>query len=183
MDVDVTDPRLSRLVETVKQRDVAGYAYDAAEASFELLARRALGKVPEYFELMRFHVTDERRYNAKGELVIESEAVVRVRIGNDIRHEVADGNGPVHALDQAMRKAIEAVYPAIRGVKLVDYRVRILAASSGTAAMPRVLIRSRNGDGTEWSTLGVSTNIIEASTEALVDSYTVKLFRDGVEAR
>lgn len=183
LDIDPADARLPRLVDLVKQRDTAGYAYDTAEASFELLARRELGKVPAFFELKRFHVTDERRYNAKGELVVESEAVVRVKIGDQVRHEVADGNGPVHALDQAMRKALESTYPLIRGVKLVDYRVRILAATAGTAAMPRVLIRSRNGDGSEWSTLGVSTNIIEASTEALVDSYTFKLLRDGVEPR
>lgn len=179
LEIEADDRRLPGLVELVKTRDTLGYAYDTAEASFELLARRTLGRVPEFFELLRFHVTDERRYNARGELVIEAEAVVRVRVGEGVRHEVADGNGPVHALDQAMRKALEATYPAIRAVKLVDYRVRILAGTAGTAAMTRVLIRSRDGDGTEWSTLGVSTNIIEASAEALVDSYTFTLFRDA----
>lgn len=183
LEVDPADPRLARLLDLVKQRDTEGYAYDTAEASFELLVRRELGDVPSYFELLRFHVTDERRYNAVGALVVESEAVVRVRVGSEVRLEVAEGNGPVHALDVAMRKALEPVYPLLGGVRLVDYRVRILAAKEGTGAMPRVLIRSRNGDGGEWSTLGVSTNIIEASMEALVDSYTFKLFKDGASPR
>ena len=183
MEVAPGDARLPKLLDLVKQRDTEGYAYDTAEASFELLVRNQLGEVPSYFELLRFHVTDERRYNANGELVIESEAVVRVRVGNEIRHEVAAGNGPVNALDQAMRRALEPLYPLLGGVKLVDYRVRILAAKAGTAAMPRVLIRSQNGDGTEWSTLGVSTNIIEASMEALVDSYTYKLFKGAAVPR
>lgn len=183
MAVDPKDERLNRLLDIVKQRDTEGYAYDTAEASFELLVRRELGEVPDYFTLKRFHVTDERRYNAKGELVVESEAVVRVKIGGKEYHEVASGNGPVNALDTAMRKALEPLYPLLDGVKLSDYRVRILAAKDGTGAMPRVLIRSRNGDGQEWSTLGVSTNIIEASMEALVDSYTFKLFKGGATPR
>ncbi|WP_207461770.1 citramalate synthase [Azospirillum sp. SYSU D00513] len=183
MEVAGGDPRLPGLLDLVKQRDTEGYAYDTAEASFELLVRGQLGEVPRFFELLRFHVTDERRYNANGELVVESEAVVRVRVGQETRHEVAAGNGPVHALDQAMRRALEPLYPPLREVGLVDYRVRILAAKDGTGAMPRVLIRSQNADGTEWSTLGVSTNIIEASTEALVDSYTYKLLKDGAAPR
>ncbi|MGQ9369861.1 citramalate synthase [Azospirillum sp. ST 5-10] len=181
-EIDAGDPRLPRLVDLVKQRDSEGYAYDTAEASFELLVRGELKQLPRYFELLRFHVTDERRYNAVGKLVVESEAVVRVRVGDTVHLHVAEGNGPVHALDQAMRKALEPDYPDLADVKLVDYRVRILAAKAATGAMPRVLIRSQNGDGTEWSTLGVSTNIIEASMEALVDSYTYKLFKAGVAA-
>ena len=183
MAVDPKDARLNLLLDLVKQRDTEGYAYDTAEASFELLVRRELGEVPDYFTLKRFHVTDERRYNAKGELVVESEAVVRVVVGGKEYHEVASGNGPVNALDTAMRKALEPLYPLLNGVKLSDYRVRILAAKDGTRAMPRVLIRSQNGDGSEWSTLGVSTNIIEASMEALVDSYTFKLFKGGAAPR
>ncbi len=179
LDIDPKDERLARLLDLVKQRDSDGYAYDTAEASFELLVRRELGGVPRFFELLRFHVTDERRYNAVGKLVVESEAVVRVRVGNEVRLEVADGNGPVHALDVAMRKALEPVYPALKGVSLSDYRVRILAAKEGTGAMPRVLIRSAGVGGDEMSTLGVSTNIIEASMEALVDSYVFTLMKSA----
>lgn len=185
IDVDPDDPRLPKLLDLVKKRDTIGYAYDTAEASFEILVRSELGLIPKFFELKRFHVLDECRRNAAGKMVVEAEAVVRVHVGGVEHLEVADaaGNGPVYALDQALRRALERVYPVIRDVKLTDFRVRILAARSGTAAMPRVLIRSQNGDGTEWSTLGVSNNIIEASTEALVDSYTYKLLKAGVEPR
>ncbi len=102
-----------------------------------------------------------------------------MKVGGEVRLEVAEGNGPVHALDVAMRKALEPVYPALKGVSLSDYRVRILAAKEGTGAMPRVLIRSAGLGGEEWSTLGVSTNIIEASMEALVDSYVFTLLKSG----
>ncbi|HEY0834667.1 MAG TPA: citramalate synthase [Azospirillum sp.] len=183
VEIDGKDPRLPQLLDLVKLRDTEGYAYDTAEASFELLVRGELKQLPNYFELLRFHVTDERRYNAVGALVVESEAVVRVRMGKTIHLHVAEGNGPVNALDQAMRKALEPLYPELRDIKLVDYRVRILAASHATAAKPRVLMRSQNLDGTEWSTLGVSTNIIEASMEALVDSYAYTLFKAGVTPR
>ncbi|MEO1249801.1 MAG: alpha-isopropylmalate synthase regulatory domain-containing protein, partial [Pseudomonadota bacterium] len=109
----------------------------------------------------------------------ESEARVRVRVGNEEMHTVADGNGPVNALDRALRKALEPIYPALTDMCLVDYRVRILKASDASGAMPRVQIDSMNGDGTRWSTVGVSTNIIEASFNALDDSFTYKLFHSG----
>jgi 2-isopropylmalate synthase len=186
LDIDPDDPRLPKLLDLVKQRDTEGYAYDTAEASFELLVRGELGLIPKYFEVRRFHVMDERRYNALGKLTVEAEAVVRVHVGGRERLEVADaaGNGPVYALDRALRRALEPVYPEIGDIKLTDFRVRILAANTGTAAKPRVLIRSQDArDGQEWSTLGVSPNIIEASTQALVDGYTFKLFKFGVEPR
>jgi len=182
VDIDPDDPRVPRLVDLVKQRDFEGYAYDSAGASFELLARRILDQVPHYFELMRFSVTDERRFNAKGELTTESEAAVKIRVNGELHHTVSDGNGPVNALDRALRKALEPTYPALKGMRLADYRVRILHANDGSGAMPRVLITSVNGDSEEWSTLGVSTNIIDASIEALLDSFTYKLFRAGVAA-
>ena len=182
LEVDPRDPALERLVELVKQRESEGYAYDGADASFELLARRILGQVPEYFELLRFTVEDERRFNARGELVTESEATVKVRVGGELRHTVSEGNGPVNAIDRALRKAVEPSYPWLKDMKLVDYRVRILHATEASAAMPRVLIESANGAGERWSTIGVSYNIIDASFDALGDSFTYKLFKDGVEA-
>ena len=181
MEFDPGDPQVGKLVGLVKQRDYEGYAYDAAGASFELLARRMLGQVPDYFELLRFSVTDERRHNARGKLVTESEASVKVRVGNDVRHTVAEGNGPVNAIDIALRKALEPSYPVLKDMQLVDYRVRILHASDASGAMPRVLIESANGDGERWSTVGVSTNIIDASFNALGDSMTYKLFHSGVQ--
>jgi 2-isopropylmalate synthase len=182
IEVDPRDPGLERLVEVVKQREYEGYAYDGAEASFELLARRMLGQVPVYFELQRFSVTDERRFNARGELVTESEASVKVKVAGEVRHTVADGNGPVNAIDLALRKALEPVYPWLKDMRLIDYRVRILKATEASAAMPRVLIESANGAGDHWATVGVSYNIIDASFDALGDSFTYKLFREGVEA-
>ncbi|CAK0756018.1 (R)-citramalate synthase [uncultured Gammaproteobacteria bacterium] len=184
VEIENDDPRLGELVNLIKQRDFEGYAYDSAEASFELLVRRKLDEVPHYFELLRFSVTDERRFNAVGKLVTESEASVKLKIGREgeVVHTVADGNGPVNALDHALRKALETHYPQLKEIHLVDYRVRILRANDGSGAMPRVLIRSVNGDGREWSTLGVSTNIIDASIEAMIDAFTYKLFQAGVPA-
>ncbi|NBC33976.1 MAG: citramalate synthase [Alphaproteobacteria bacterium] len=182
LELDPRAPEVEKLVDLVKQREAEGYAYDGAEASFEMLARRMLGQVPHYFELLRFTVQDERRYNARGELVTESEATVRVKVGGEVRHTVADGNGPVNAIDRALRKALEPFYPDLRDMKLVDFRVRILKATEASAAMPRVLIESANGNGERWSTVGVSYNIIDASFDALGDSFSYKLFREGVEA-
>ncbi len=179
VEVDPKHPNISKLVALVKQREFDGYAYDGAEASFEMLARRLLGQVPNYFELKRFSVTDERRFNARGELVTESEASVKVSVGKEIRHTVADGNGPVNAIDLALRKAIQDFYPQIEGLRLVDYRVRIMRETQATGATTRVHIDSVNGDGDRWTTVGVSTNIIDASFDALLDSLTYKLFRDN----
>ena len=179
--VDAKDPRVQTLVDLVKQREFEGFAYDNAEASFEVLARRTLGQVPDWFRLDRFSVTDARRYNANGDLVTESEASVKVRIGDRSSHTVADGNGPVNALDKALRKALEETYPSLRGMHLVDYRVRILKPQDASAAMPRVRIESAAIDRPEekWFTIGVSTNIIEASYIALRDSYFYTLIRHG----
>ena len=182
IDLDPGDSRVSRLVETVKQREFDGYAYDSAAASFEMLARRMLGQVPSYFRVERFTVVDERRFNARGQVVQESEATVLLQIGNEILHEVSFGNGPVNALDSALRKALEPTYPVLKTMQLADYRVRILRAGDASAAMPRVVIESANGKGETWSTVGVSTNVIDASFDALLDSFTYKLFRNGVTA-
>lgn len=179
IDVDAADPKVGQLVDLIKQREFEGYAYDGAEASFELLARRMLGKVPTYFELEKFTVTDERRFNAKGALQTGSEASVKIILGDGVVHTVGEGNGPVHALDNALRKALEAQYPILSRMHLIDYRVRILKAQDATAAMPRVLITSTLHNKPEfvWTTMGVSTNIVEASYEALYDSISYLLFK------
>ncbi len=182
LEVDPDDPRIVDLVETVKAREYDGYAYDGAEASFELLARRALGRVPEYFRLNRFRVMDDRRWNARGELVTESEATITVDIGGAAAMTVATGNGPVNALDQALRKALLPVYPQLADMRLVDYKVRILTPGAGTGAVTRVMIESADAKGERWSTVGVSANVIDASYNALNDSIVWKLFRDGAAA-
>ena len=150
-----------------------------------LLVRRALGEVQDYFMIGRFRVMDERRFNAKGELVVESEATVTVKVGNEAFHEAAVGNGPVNAVDTAIRKALTRAYPQLSGVALVDYKVRILQSSNaqgGTDAVTRVLIECRDDNGLDWTSVGVSTNIIDASVMALADAMAWKLFKDGVAA-
>ncbi len=179
LDIDPKDPKLNKLLEDVKQREHEGYAYDGAEASFELLARRALEDVPEYFQLQSFRITDERRWNARAELVTMSEAIIKVEVAGHNLMEVAEGNGPVNALDNALRKALTTVYPALDDMRLVDYKVRILTPGAGTEAVTRVLIESRDGAGESWSTVGVSANVIDASFNALHDAITYRLFKNG----
>ena len=182
LEIDAKDPKLAELVETVKQREFDGYAYDGAEASFELLAHRALGEVPEYFKLTSFRVIDERRWNAMGDLITLSEATVKLAAGGQELMAVAEGNGPVNALDAALRKVLTPLYPQLADLGLVDYKVRILTPGAGTAAVTRVMIESADGHGAHWSTVGVSTNVIDASYNALRDSIVYKLYRDGAAA-
>jgi len=179
IEVDADDPRVNRLLEAVKQREFEGYSYDGAEASFELMARRALGEVPDYFNVDRFRVMVERRYNARGQLVTISEATVKMTVGGQGRLTVGEGNGPVNALDMAIREGLQGLYAELDDLHLVDYKVRIL--NGGTEAVTRVLIESAVGSGERWFTVGVSPNIVEASFDALHDAITYKLFRDGAK--
>ncbi|WP_282609544.1 citramalate synthase [Pelagibius sp. Alg239-R121] len=179
INIDSRDSKISALVDHVKAREYEGYAYDGAEASFELLARRALGEVPEFFTLTRFRIMDDRRWNARGELVTESEATVTLEVSGQPKMEVANGNGPVNALDTALRKALVPVYPSLEGMRLVDFKVRILTPTDGTGAVTRVMIESADHEGRRWTTVGVSTNIIDASFNALHDGITWKLMQDG----
>ncbi|MEJ0052685.1 MAG: citramalate synthase [Methylovirgula sp.] len=177
--LDRNDPRLLRLLDEVKEKEAQLYAYEGAEASFELLARRSLGTVPNYFEVERFSVNAERRHNAKGEYVTVSEAVVKMRIGDDTSISVAEGNGPINALDLALRKDLGKYQPFVQNLELVDYRVRVF--QGGTDAVTRVLIEFSDGSGENWSTVGVSANIIDASFQALTDAITYKLLKAGAE--
>jgi 2-isopropylmalate synthase len=178
--VDRDDPRISRLLDVVKEREAVGYAYEAADASFELLARRMLGKVPDYFDVTQFDVNVEQRINANGERVSVSLAVVKVTVGDDRLISAAEGNGPVNALDLALRKDLGKYQTYINGLSLTDYRVRILNA--GTEAVTRVLIESEDENGERWTTIGVSANIIDASFQALMDSIVYKLVKSGAPA-
>jgi 2-isopropylmalate synthase len=178
--LDKEDPRVARLLEEVKQKESLGYAYEGADASFELLARRILGQVPDYFEVERFRVDVERRHNANGELISVSEAVVKVRIGSEILISASEGKGPVNALDVALRKDLGKYQPFIEDLELLDFRVRIF--QGGTDAVTRVLIEFRDGSsGESWSTVGVSANIIDASFQALTDAITYKLLKSGAQ--
>ena len=177
------DPRLTTLLEEVKVREGAGYAYEGADASFELLARRLLGEVPQFFRVDSFRVMVEKRHNAMGQLVTVSEATVKVFVDgvDEPVWSVAEGNGPVHALDQALRKDLGRYQGLIAGVELVDFKVRIL--TGGTEAVTRVLVESHDkATGERWYTVGVSPNIVDASFEALIDSITYKLLHAGARA-
>jgi len=179
--VDRDDPDVRRVLDEVKRRESIGYAYEAADASFELLARRILGEVPEFFAVESFRVMVERRHNALGELITISEATVKVRVAGETVMNVSEGNGPVHALDQALRRDLGKYQDYIRGIELVDYKVRIL--TGGTDAVTRVLIETHDRDThSRWFTVGVSPNIVDASFEALLDSVTYKLLRDKAPA-
>lgn len=167
------------LLNEIKLRSAIGYAYEGAGASFELLARRVFGEVPHFFTIDRFRVMVERRYTSTGELVTVSEATVKVTVGDETYAHVGEGNGPVHALDKALRKDLGPYQPIIADLELVDYKVRIL--TGGTDAVTRVMIESRDSLGKSWFTVGVSANIVDASFEALVDSINYKLMRDGAK--
>jgi len=169
------DPRLERLLATVKEREARGYSYDGADASFAVLARRVLGTLPDFFDVENYRTSVERRHNALGEEVTVTEAVVKIRVEGELLMSVAEGNGPVNALDLAMRKDLGKYSRRIEDLELVDFKVRIL--DGGTGAVTRVLVESRDGSGERWFTIGVSPNIIDASFEALYESITYKLLK------
>lgn len=174
---DKNDPKLTRLIEEMKEKEAAGYAYESANASFDLLARRTLGKVADYFRVVQFDVNVEQRYNALGQRVTVAMAVVKVDVAGETLISAAEGNGPVNALDVALRKDLGKYQKYIEGLKLVDYRVRIL--NGGTEAVTRVLIESEDEQGERWTTIGVSPNIIDASFQALMDSVVYKLVKSN----
>jgi 2-isopropylmalate synthase len=167
--------KLQELVDTLKERESQGYQFEGAEGSFELLMRKAMGTHRPSFQLLGFRVIVEKKQDDGAPL---SEATVMVKVGEAVEHTAAVGAGPVNALDHALRKALEKFYPQLREVKLLDYKVRVLAANQGTESKVRVLIES--GDHKDkWGTVGVSENIMEASWQALADSIEYKLLLQG----
>lgn len=175
-------PELESLIREVKQREMQGYAYDGADASFYLLACRLLSHLPQYFNIDGFRCMDERRHNVSGELVNVSEATVKLIIGGERVLTVSEGNGPVNALDGALRMALEKHYPAVRNISLTDYKVRILTPQEATKAVTRVMIESTGPDGESWSTVGVSANVIDASFNALYDAIVYYLIKEEIKA-
>ncbi len=176
IDVAKDDARLDQLIAIVKEREASGYAYEGADASFELLARRTLGSIPEFFKIDSFRVMVERRFDSHGRLKTVSEAVVKMEIDGETVMSVAEGDGPVNALDIALRKDLGKYQMEIADLELADYKVRIL--NGGTGAITRVLIESTDRDGVRWWTVGVSENIIDASFQALMDSIIYKLMKN-----
>lgn len=175
--IDAEDERVNALVKEVKEREALGYAYEDAEASFELLARRVLETVPEFYTLDSFRVLDERRVGAKGKWATLSEATVKLTVDGKKRMAVAEGNGPVNALDAAIRKALLVTYKQLKTMHLADYKVRILTPQEATAALTRVMIESRDDKGNVWTTIGVSHNVIDASYDALADAIHYLLLK------
>jgi 2-isopropylmalate synthase len=169
------DEAVHEILRRTKELESQGYEFEAAEASFELLIQAALGRKKKNFRLIGFRVIDEKRKEGEAPL---SEATIMVEVDGEMEHAAAMGNGPVNALDQALRRALTKFYPALKQIELLDYKVRVLSSGEGTAASVRVLIES--GDGQDrWGTVGVSHNVIEASWLALVDSIDYKLYKDS----
>ena len=171
IEIPKKDTRLKDLTQRIKSLENMGYAFEEGEASFELLLRRSFGLAKHSFELEGFRVINEKRGHDQD---ITVEATIKISIDDETYHTVAEGNGPVSALDGALRKALEVCYPQIHSIHLVDYKVRVLNTAEGADAMVRVLIESSDG-ATSWGTVGVSTNVVEASWKALVDSLEYKL--------
>jgi len=174
--VEKQDPIVSKILAEVKEKEHRGYAYEAANGSFEILAQKAMGTYKEHFETKSFRTIIRRDEDGR----LFSEAIVELLVEGVEEHTVAKGDGPVNALDNALRKALERFYPQLGEVHLRDYKVRVLSSADGTASSVRVLIESSDGQEI-WGTVGASENIIEASWEALVDSLSYKLLKDEEE--
>jgi len=175
IDLNEQNDAVREILRRTKELEGQGYEFQAAEASFELLIQEALGKKRKNFSLIGFRVIDEKRKEGEGAI---SEATIMVQVDGEMEHAAAMGNGPVNALDQAMRRALTKFYPSLKQVELLDYKVRVLSSGEGTGAVVRVLIES--GDGKDrWGTVGVSHNVIEASWLALADSIDYKLYKDS----
>ncbi|MFK7764885.1 MAG: citramalate synthase, partial [Roseobacter sp.] len=177
------DPALGLILDRIKEREALGYSYDTAQASFELLARDALGQMPQFFEVKRYRVTVERRKNKYDKMISLSEAVVVVKVDgvkklsvSESMDETGGDRGPVNALAKALAKDLGPYQAIIDDMRLVDFKVRI--TQGGTEAVTRVIIDSEDGEGRRWSTVGVSANIVDASFEALLDAIRWKLLRD-----
>jgi 2-isopropylmalate synthase len=174
IDLRSKDPKVKKILDDLKRLENEGFQFEGAEGSFEILIKKALGQHKKFFELMGFRVIVEKKEEEAPPL---SEATIMVRVGDRVEHTAAVGNGPVNALDNAIRKALEKFYPELREVKLLDYKVRILSTRDGTGAQTRVLIESGDRES-KWGTVGVSENIIQASWQALVDSIDYKLLKE-----
>lgn len=173
------DPRVNEILKTIKDLEARGAHYEVADGSFELLMKRMLGLHKKFFSLHGFHVSNMKR---QGDTKTYSDAVIRVVVGDKMEFSAAEGNGPVNALDQAFRKALEAFYPCVSEVRLTDFKVRVLEGTSGTGATVRVLIESTDGEKVWW-TVGFSQNVIQASWDALVDSIDYKLQKELASQR
>jgi 2-isopropylmalate synthase len=176
LDLEKEDPKTKKILQLVQKLEHQGYHFEAAEASFELLMKRAFKKYKKFFDLEGFRVVIEKKTDNK----ITTEAIIRLKVKGVKEHTAADGDGPVNALDNALRKALKDFYPTLAKMHLSDFKVRVLDEKAGTASPVRVLIQSQD-ELDSWNTIGVSENIIEASWQALVDSVEYKLLKDNLK--
>ncbi len=173
IDLDQSSPEVQNIVDDVKEQEYNGYYYEDAEGSFELLVKRRLPGWKDFFTLEGFKLIIHKESFESQPI---SEAIIKVRVGDEVEHTAADGNGPVNALDNALRKALEKFYPELRNISLSDYKVRVIDEKDGTRAKVRVLITTTDGH-TSWNTVGASADIIEASWKAMIDSIYFYLLR------
>ncbi len=179
IDLKSNEPVVKELLHTLKELERRGFQFEGAEGSFELLMNRAIKSRKKYFKLLGFRVIDEKRREGEDPF---AEATIKLEVDGRVEHTAAEGNGPVNALDNALRKALEKFYPSLKDVSLLDFKVRVLAAGGGTDSAVRVLVES--GDGKDsWGTVGVSENVIEASWQAIVDSIEYKLYKDEYKGK
>jgi len=176
LDLSKEDPKTKKILALVQKLEHEGYHFEAADASFELLMKKALKKYKKFFDLEGFRVVIEKRSDKK----ITSEAIIKLKVKGIKEHTAAEGDGPVNALDNALRKALKDFYPTLSKMHLSDFKVRVLDEKAGTASKVRVLIQSQD-EADIWNTIGVSENIIEASWQALVDSVEYKLIKDKLQ--
>ena len=174
LDLSSKDPVVLEILSQLKELEKQGFQFEGAEGSFELLMNRALGRQKRYFQLLGFRVMSHKMMEDQQPMV---EATIMVKVGGQVAHTASVGNGPVNALDNALRKALERFYPELKEMRLEDYKVRVLSSVDGTGARVRVLIESADSES-KWGTVGVSTDILEASWQALVDSISYKLYKE-----
>jgi 2-isopropylmalate synthase len=173
LNLDPDSELMDKILAEVVARESEGYQFEAADGSFQLLVKKCVGTFKPHFETLHYYVNVDNKSGGE----VTAEAVVKIRVGGDVRFEGAEGHGPVDALDAALRKALNGRFPALNQLHLVDYKVRVIDSHAATAAWVRVVIESQDEDDV-WGTVGVSENIIEASWLALVDSYEYKLAKD-----
>ena len=176
-EIDSRDPSVKAVVDRMKELEHRGYAFEGAEASFQLMSKKVKGEYRPYFTLHGFNINITKR---DGDTEPVAEATIKLEVGGQLEHTAANGDGPVNALDEALRKALVRFYPSVKTLRLTDYKVRVLSgAETGTASVVRVQVETSDGSDT-WGTVGASSDIIDASYEALIDALEYKLFKDGV---
>jgi 2-isopropylmalate synthase len=173
VELDESSSAVQKIVDEIKEMEHYGYSYEDAEGSFEVMVKRHTGEMKHFFDLERFQVSIQKDHLEKD---ARSEALIKIRVGNETEITAAEGDGPVNALDQALRKALEKFYPELKEIHLTDYKVRVLDSQNATAAKVRVLIETKNG-ASSWNTVGVSPDVVEASWKALVDSISYHLLK------